>query len=78
MSSEAPPTDGGEDAQESADFLSTQFVFGTGGNRSPGGLDVLVTKVAVDFVGLDSESGDNCVRRNLEALRESIGVDAVC
>jgi diguanylate cyclase (GGDEF)-like protein/PAS domain S-box-containing protein len=70
---------GGDDAQESADFLSTQFVFGAGGSARPsGGLDVLVTKVAVDFVGLTSEAGDQCVKRNLEALRESAGVDAIC
>jgi diguanylate cyclase (GGDEF)-like protein/PAS domain S-box-containing protein len=77
MSSEAPPI-GGSEAQEATDFLSTQFVFGAGGPRPSVGLDVLVTKVAVDFVGLTSEAGDNCVKRNLEALRESTGVDAIC
>ncbi|HET7201951.1 MAG TPA: EAL domain-containing protein [Steroidobacteraceae bacterium] len=77
MSSEAPPI-GGDDAQEATDFLSTQFVFGAGGSRSSVGLDVLVTKVAVDFVSLTSEAGDDCVKRNLEALRESTGVDSIC
>src|SRR5512134_2214297 len=77
MSSEAPPI-GGDDSQEPTDFLSTQFVFGAGGSRPFVGLDVLVTKVALDFVSLTSEAGDDCVRRNLEALRESTGVDAIC
>ena len=44
----------------------------------PVGLDVLATKVAVDFQGLTSEAGDNCIKRNLEALREATGVDAIC
>ncbi|HXW09327.1 MAG TPA: EAL domain-containing protein [Steroidobacteraceae bacterium] len=79
MSSEVPPS-GGDDVQpqEPADFLSTQFVFGTGAPHPSVGLDVLVTKVAVDFVGLTSEAGDSCVKRNLEALREATGVDAIC
>ncbi len=64
--------------QENTDFLATQFVFGNGGGRPSVGLDVLVTKVAVDFVGLTSEAGDNCVKRNLDALREATGVDALC
>jgi diguanylate cyclase (GGDEF)-like protein/PAS domain S-box-containing protein len=77
MTSEAPPT-GGNDPQDVTDFLSTQFVFGSGAGRGIAGLDVLVTKVAVDFVALTSESGDSCVQRNLEALRESAGLDAIC
>ena len=76
MSSQPPPIEAEE--QESADFLATQFVFGNGGARPAVGLDVLVTKVAVDFVGLTSEAGDNCVKRNLDALREATGVDAIC
>ena len=78
MSSEIPPIGGDDIQQESADFLSTQFVFGPGAAHSSVGLDVLVTKVAVDFVGLTSEAGDSCVKRNLEALRDSTGVDAIC
>jgi diguanylate cyclase (GGDEF)-like protein/PAS domain S-box-containing protein len=73
--SEAPPIGG--DEQENADFLATQFVFGNGG-RTPVGIDVLVTKVAVDFLGLTSEAGDNCIKRNLDALREATQVDAIC
>ncbi|MDH5228006.1 MAG: PAS domain S-box protein, partial [Gammaproteobacteria bacterium] len=76
MTSQLPPS--GVEEQESADFLSTQFVFGTGGERPTVGLDVLVTKVALDFVGLTSETGDNSVKRNLDALREATGVDAIC
>jgi len=75
MSSQPPPIETEE--QETADFLATQFIFGNG-ERPTVGLDVLVTKVAVDFVGLTSEAGDNCVKRNLDALREATGVDAIC
>jgi len=70
------PPEGGEE-QDGTDFLSTQVVFGNG-NRSAVGLDVLATKVAVDFQALTSEGGDNCVKRNLEALREATAVDAIC
>ena len=76
MTSQPPPSEV-EEQQDSADFLSTQFVFGTGG-RPAVGLDVLVTKVALDFVALTSEAGDNSVKRNLDALREATGVDAIC
>jgi diguanylate cyclase (GGDEF)-like protein/PAS domain S-box-containing protein len=76
MTSHPPPITGGEE-QEPNDFLATQFIFGSGGRPSVG-LDVLVTKVAVDFVALTSEAGDNCVKRNLDALREATGVDAIC
>jgi diguanylate cyclase (GGDEF)-like protein/PAS domain S-box-containing protein len=67
----------GGDGPEAPDFLATQAVFGVG-SRPAVGLDVLATKVAVDFQGLSSESGDNCVKRNLEALREATGADAIC
>jgi diguanylate cyclase (GGDEF)-like protein/PAS domain S-box-containing protein len=70
------PPEGG-DEQDGTDFLSTQVVFGSG-SRPSVGLDVLATKVAVDFQGLTSEGGDSCVKRNLEALREATGVDAIC
>jgi hypothetical protein len=70
------PPEGG-DEQDRTDFLSTQVVFGNG-NRPQVGLDVLATKVAVDFQGLSSEGGDGCVKRNLDALREATGVDALC
>ena len=70
------PPEGG-DEQDGTDFLSTQVVFGSG-SRPSVGLDVLATKVAVDFQGLTSEGGDSCIKRNLEALREAAGVDAIC
>ncbi len=70
------PPDGSEE-QDNTDFLATQLVFGNGG-RVAVGLDVLVTKVSVDFQSLTSEAGDNSVKRNLEALREATGVDAIC
>lgn len=70
-----PPSGG--DEQDTTDFLATQFVFGSGG-RSTVGLDVLVTKVSVDFQALTSEGGDGCVKRNLEALRDATSVDALC
>ncbi len=73
--SDAPPIGG--DEQESTDFLATQVVFANGG-RPAVGLDVLVTKVAVDFLGLTSEAGDSCIKRNLDALRDITGVDAIC
>jgi diguanylate cyclase (GGDEF)-like protein/PAS domain S-box-containing protein len=69
-------SDGG-DNEGGTDFLSTQNVFGRG-NKPSVGLDVLATKVAVDFQGLTSEGGDNCVRRNLDALRDATDVDAMC
>ena len=67
--------EGGNDT-EGTDFLATQRVFGAG--RPGVGLDVLATKVAVDFQGLTSEGGDSCIKRNLEALREAAGLDAIC
>jgi diguanylate cyclase (GGDEF)-like protein/PAS domain S-box-containing protein len=66
----------GSDEQDNTDFLATQVVFGSG-DRATVGLDVLVTKVAVDFQGLTSEAGDNSVKRNLGALREATQADAV-
>jgi PAS domain-containing protein len=47
--------------------------------RSPAvGIDVLATKVALDFQSLSSEGGGNTVKRNLEALRDATGVEAIC
>jgi hypothetical protein len=67
--------EGGNDT-EGTDFLATQRVFGAG--RPGVGLDVLATKVAVDFQGLTSEGGDNCIKRNLDALRDAAELDAIC
>jgi diguanylate cyclase (GGDEF)-like protein/PAS domain S-box-containing protein len=41
------------------------------------GLDVLLTKAAVDFQNLSSERDDPLLKQNLEALRESAGLDAI-
>jgi len=67
--------EGGNDT-EGTDFLATQRVFGAG--RPGVGLDVLATKVAVDFQGLTSEGGDSCIKRNLDALRDAAELDAIC
>jgi PAS domain S-box-containing protein len=39
------------------------------------GLDVVCTKIAVDFQNMRRDSIDECVRRNLELLREATGSD---
>src|ERR1700730_15064223 len=39
------------------------------------GIDVVCTKIAVDFQNLTRESVDYCVRRNLELLRGATGSD---
>src|SRR5687768_16183162 len=45
--------------------------------RSKAGLDVLLTKAAIDFQNLANEHADALVRLNLEALREAAGLDAL-
>jgi hypothetical protein len=74
MSSTQP--EGGREP-DGADLLSTLVVFGSG-QRAGVGLDVLATKVSVDFQALTSEGADSCIKRNLDALREATGVDAIC
>jgi hypothetical protein len=46
--------------------------------RAAVGLDVLATKVAVDFQALTSEGGDSCIKRNLDAgeFRDGKWLDA--
>ena len=39
------------------------------------GIDVACTKIAVDFQNMRRETVDDCVRRNLELLREATGSD---
>src|SRR3979411_772724 len=39
------------------------------------GMDVVCTKIAVDFQNMRAESVDECVRRNLELLRGATGSD---
>ncbi|HKQ15065.1 MAG TPA: EAL domain-containing protein [Steroidobacteraceae bacterium] len=48
-----------------------------GHRRSKAGLDVLLTKAAIDFQNLATEHADALVRLNLEALREAAGLDAL-
>jgi diguanylate cyclase (GGDEF)-like protein/PAS domain S-box-containing protein len=45
--------------------------------RTKAGLDVLLTKAAIDFQNLSNEHADALVRLNLEALREAAGLDAL-
>ena len=50
----------------------------TGQARRPkAGLDVLLTKAAIDFQNLANEHADALLRLNLEALREAAGLDAL-
>src|SRR6201997_1905956 len=39
------------------------------------GIDVACTKIAVDFQNMRRETVDECIRRNLELLREATGSD---
>src|ERR1700744_3487757 len=39
------------------------------------GMDVACTKIAVDFQNMRRETVDECIRRNLELLREATGSD---
>lgn len=48
------------------------------GSRTAGGLDVLYTKIAVDFQNLDSRNADDCLAEHLETIREGTGCDAAC
>jgi diguanylate cyclase (GGDEF)-like protein/PAS domain S-box-containing protein len=45
--------------------------------RSKVGLDVLLTKAAVDFQNLDERTAERVSRENLESLREAMGLDAI-
>jgi diguanylate cyclase (GGDEF)-like protein/PAS domain S-box-containing protein len=69
-------TDATSDDISSTDLLATQRVLAQPIHPSLG-LDVLLTKVAVDFQKLPRKGGEELIRRNLEALREGTGLDAV-
>jgi diguanylate cyclase (GGDEF)-like protein/PAS domain S-box-containing protein len=45
--------------------------------KSNVGLDVLLTKAAVDFQNLPADGADIVLRQNLEALREAAGLDSI-
>jgi len=47
-------------------------------SRKSGGLDVVFTKLAVDFQTLDDATADSTILQGLETLREAIECDAVC
>src|SRR3954462_15182355 len=45
--------------------------------KSRPGLDVLLTKAAIDFQNIVNEDGQGAIRENLEALREAASLDAI-
>ena len=45
--------------------------------RAKVGLDVLLTKAAVDFQNFNQQTADRVLRENLEALREAAMLDAI-
>jgi diguanylate cyclase (GGDEF)-like protein/PAS domain S-box-containing protein len=47
------------------------------GGRSPGGMDVVFTKLAVDLQNLDIDYGEESLQRHLDTLREALECDAV-
>ena len=69
-----PSRPGGIPALRSADALFPPHVVH---RRSKAGLDVLLTKAAIDFQNLANEHADALVRLNLEALRDAAGLDAL-
>jgi len=72
----AGPTEGSSDDTAGVDLLSTQSVLAAGLRSGPP-IDVLFTKVAVDFQNLTFVRGEDTVPRHLEALREATGLDAI-
>jgi diguanylate cyclase (GGDEF)-like protein/PAS domain S-box-containing protein len=48
------------------------------GNRSPGGLDVVFTKLAVDLQNLGADYADSSLPQCLEILRDAVECEAVC
>ena len=48
------------------------------GSRSASGLDVVYTKIAVDWQNLDEASAAESIADNLEVIRDSSGCDAAC
>src|SRR5579862_8099383 len=65
--------------EKPADFTSSDILSAdawTGRAQKPVlGIDVVCTKIAVDFQNMRRESLDECVRRNLELLRGATGSD---
>ena len=67
--------------EQPADFTASDILSAdawTGRAAKPVvGIDVVCTKIAVDFQNMRRESMDECIRRNLELLRGATGADCV-
>ena len=48
------------------------------GSRTAGGLDVAVTKIAIDLQNLDGKDADASLQRCLDSLLDAVSCDAVC
>jgi diguanylate cyclase (GGDEF)-like protein/PAS domain S-box-containing protein len=49
-----------------------------GSSRTPGGLDIAYTKIAVDLQNLSAANHDDCLSASLDTIRQGTGCDAVC
>ncbi len=49
-----------------------------GGGRTAGGLDIALTKIAVDFQNLDGAEAETLIAEGVETIRVGTGCDAVC
>jgi diguanylate cyclase (GGDEF)-like protein/PAS domain S-box-containing protein len=49
-----------------------------GGNRTAGGLDIALTKIAVDFQNIDGANPTTLLAEGVETIRAGTGCDAVC
>src|ERR1700735_4243502 len=58
-----------------SDILSPQ-AWPKRGERAPAGLDVICTKIAVDFQSLSAATARDVIAANLELLREATRTDA--
>ena len=68
---------GGKDAVDHSSTL-TSLQKALAGSRTPGGLDVVYTKLAVDLQNLDDDDVDSRLQNILQTLCEAIECDAVC
>jgi diguanylate cyclase (GGDEF)-like protein/PAS domain S-box-containing protein len=66
-----------EPVPPSAPSGDTLFVARPRTRKSKPGLDVLLTKAAIDFQNIIDENGQAPIRENLESLREATGLDAI-
>src|SRR5688500_652558 len=69
------------DTMDTVPRPATPALFGSRTNtperKSKVGLDVLLTKAAVDFQNLNKLTADRVLRENLEALREAAVLDSI-